>query len=328
MGSLGRRRGGARSRTTTCARSSGRAVERCSSRRTRTGSTRCSTRSTGWSSPAATTWSREEYGADAHPATDGHEPRARPRRARAARRRRSRETCPCSRSAAASRCSTSPAAATSSSTCPTIVGHEEHREVVGEFSEHAVRVDPSSRIGEVHGPSCRITTRAVGRVGDGLREVAWAEDGTVEGLEDPDKPFVVGVLWHPEAGEDQRLFEQLVEAARGVTAVVNPATEEVIAEVEAAGARRPTPPSRARRRRSRRWRAVAPADRARLLRRLATLVEEHDEELARLESRNVGKPIAGRARRGRHGRARSSTTTPARSTSTSARRSRSPAVST
>src|SRR5207245_5374432 len=41
------------------------------------------------------------------------------------------------------------------------------------------------------------------------------------------------------------------------------------------------------------WCAVAPADRARLLRRLATLVEEHGEELARLESRNVGKPIAG-----------------------------------
>ena len=40
-------------------------------------------------------------------------------------------------------------------------------------------------------------------------------------------------------------------------------------------------------------RAVAPDDRARLLRRLAALVEEHGEELARIESRNVGKPIAG-----------------------------------
>jgi betaine-aldehyde dehydrogenase len=38
---------------------------------------------------------------------------------------------------------------------------------------------------------------------------------------------------------------------------------------------------------------VSPADRAGLLRRLATLVEEHGEELARIESRNVGKPIAG-----------------------------------
>jgi gamma-glutamyl-gamma-aminobutyrate hydrolase PuuD len=97
---------------------------------------------------------------------------------------------------------------------PDLVGHEEHREVKGEFSEHAVRVDPTSRIGEVRGPVKSHHHQAVGRIGSGLREVAWAEDGTVEGLEDPDKPFAVGVLWHPEAGEDQRLFERLVEAAR------------------------------------------------------------------------------------------------------------------
>jgi betaine-aldehyde dehydrogenase len=41
------------------------------------------------------------------------------------------------------------------------------------------------------------------------------------------------------------------------------------------------------------WRAVAPTDRAALLRRLATLVEDHHEGLARIESRNVGKPISG-----------------------------------
>jgi putative glutamine amidotransferase len=98
---------------------------------------------------------------------------------------------------------------------PEVVGHEEHREVVGEFSEHEVRVDPSSRLGDVRGVVKSHHHQGLGRVGDGLREVAWAEDGIVEGLEDPEKPFVVGVLWHPEAGEDQRLFEQLVEAARG-----------------------------------------------------------------------------------------------------------------
>jgi putative glutamine amidotransferase len=97
---------------------------------------------------------------------------------------------------------------------PDEVGHEEHRAVLGEFSEHSVRVDPSSRIGEVQGQVMSHHHQGVGKIGDGLREVAWAEDGTVEGLEDPEKPFVVGVLWHPEAGEDQRLFEQLVEAAR------------------------------------------------------------------------------------------------------------------
>jgi putative glutamine amidotransferase len=97
---------------------------------------------------------------------------------------------------------------------PEVVGHEEHRAVLGEFSEHPVRVDPSSRLGEVRGNVMSHHHQGLGRIGDGLREVAWAEDGVVEGLEDPDKPFVVGVLWHPEAGEDQRLFDRLVEAAR------------------------------------------------------------------------------------------------------------------
>jgi putative glutamine amidotransferase len=97
---------------------------------------------------------------------------------------------------------------------PDVVGHEEHRAVVGEFSEHPVRVDPSSRIGEVSGVVKSHHHQALGRIGDGLREVAWAEDGTVEAVEDPEKPYLVGVLWHPQAGEDQRLFEQLVEAAK------------------------------------------------------------------------------------------------------------------
>ena len=97
---------------------------------------------------------------------------------------------------------------------PDVVGHEEHRTVLGEFSEHAVKVDPESRIGEVRGPVKSHHHQALGRIGGGLREVAWAEDGIVEAVEDPEKPFLVGVLWHPEAGEDQRLFDQLVEAAR------------------------------------------------------------------------------------------------------------------
>jgi putative glutamine amidotransferase len=97
---------------------------------------------------------------------------------------------------------------------PDVIGHEQHRAVVGEFSQHPVRVDPDSRLGEVRGNVMSHHHQGLGRVGDGLREVAWAEDGVVEAVEDPAKPFVVGVLWHPEAGEDQRLFEQLVEAAR------------------------------------------------------------------------------------------------------------------
>jgi acyl-CoA reductase-like NAD-dependent aldehyde dehydrogenase len=78
-----------------------------------------------------------------------------------------------------------------------------------------------------------------------------------------------------------------------VTTVVNPATEEAIAEVEASGVEETDAAVARAKEAFPAWRDVAPGDRARLLRRLATLVEEHGEELARLESRNVGKPIQG-----------------------------------
>jgi gamma-glutamyl-gamma-aminobutyrate hydrolase PuuD len=97
---------------------------------------------------------------------------------------------------------------------PDLIGHERHRAILGEFSQHPVRVDPESRLGEVRGDVMSHHHQGLGKIGDGLREVAWAEDGIVEAVEDPAKAFVVGVLWHPEAGEDQRLFEQLVEAAK------------------------------------------------------------------------------------------------------------------
>jgi betaine-aldehyde dehydrogenase len=75
--------------------------------------------------------------------------------------------------------------------------------------------------------------------------------------------------------------------------IVNPATEEPIAELEQAGVEETDAAVARARAAYPGWREVAPADRARLLRRVATLVEEHAEELAQIESRNVGKPIAG-----------------------------------
>jgi acyl-CoA reductase-like NAD-dependent aldehyde dehydrogenase len=75
--------------------------------------------------------------------------------------------------------------------------------------------------------------------------------------------------------------------------VLNPATEEPIAELEQAGEAETDEAVARAKEAFPAWRAVSPADRARLLRRLAQLVEENGEELARIESRNVGKPIAG-----------------------------------
>ena len=75
--------------------------------------------------------------------------------------------------------------------------------------------------------------------------------------------------------------------------VTNPATEETIATLPSAGVEEADAAVARARAAFPSWRAVSPADRGRLLRRLATLVEDHADELARIESANVGKPISG-----------------------------------
>jgi acyl-CoA reductase-like NAD-dependent aldehyde dehydrogenase len=77
------------------------------------------------------------------------------------------------------------------------------------------------------------------------------------------------------------------------TTVINPASEETIATLESAGVEETDAAVAGARAAFEPWRAVSPRDRGRLLRRLAELVEEHHEELARIESANVGKPISG-----------------------------------
>src|SRR5205823_9701992 len=97
--------------------------------------------------------------------------------------------------------------------------------------------------------------------------------------------------------EDDRILTRrrrpIVLNRRVSFAVLNPATEETIAEFDEAGVEETDAAVARAKAAFPAWRAVAPADRARLLRRVATLVEEHAEELALIESRNVGKPVGG-----------------------------------
>jgi putative glutamine amidotransferase len=55
-------------------------------------------------------------------------------------------------------------------------------------------------------------------MGEGLRPLAWAEDGVVEAVEHITHPWCIGVQWHPEMQLDEavqpRLFAALVTAAR------------------------------------------------------------------------------------------------------------------
>jgi len=104
---------------------------------------------------------------------------------------------------------------------PDRVGTELHREVPGVFSEHDVAVVDGTKLASIIGERHDVKShhhQGFGSLGSGLREAARAPDGTLEALEDPSRRFTVGVLWHPEAGEDRALFEALVAEARAFRA--------------------------------------------------------------------------------------------------------------
>lgn len=104
---------------------------------------------------------------------------------------------------------------------PDVVGGEKHKHTPGAFADHDVTVEEGTRLAALVGERAPVKShhhQGLGRIGEGLRVAARAEDGTIEAVEDPELRFAVGVLWHPEAGEDLKLFEELVRNARAYRA--------------------------------------------------------------------------------------------------------------
>jgi len=123
---------------------------------------------------------------------------------------------------------------------PDLVGHDGHNGPHSGFDAHRVRVTAGQRLPTIlpGGDYFDVPThhhQAVDVTGAGLVAVAWAEDGIVEAVEgNPGEldGFVIGVQWHPEQGDDPRLFEALVAAANQRRAEtlpsVSPGTEELL----------------------------------------------------------------------------------------------------
>jgi gamma-glutamyl-gamma-aminobutyrate hydrolase PuuD len=100
---------------------------------------------------------------------------------------------------------------------PEVVGHEEHKHTPGVFADPGVEILPGTRLQEVVGEHAPVKShhhQGYGRLGEGLREAARADDGTVEAIEDPSRRFALGVLWHPEEDGDSALFAALVAEAK------------------------------------------------------------------------------------------------------------------
>jgi putative glutamine amidotransferase len=108
---------------------------------------------------------------------------------------------------------------------PDVVGDRvSHRVSREQHDLHPVRFEPGCALAAVLGsPELDVASwhhQAIDRLGEGLRAVAWAEDGTVEAVELPGRAEVLAVQWHPElqaadAGSPQRrLFEALAGSAQ------------------------------------------------------------------------------------------------------------------
>lgn len=79
----------------------------------------------------------------------------------------------------------------------------EVKTLVAAFTPHEVKIAPDSRLAGTLGHSVLSASahhQAIDRLGEGLDIVAWAADGTIEAVEDPQRN-VIGVQWHPEIRE-------------------------------------------------------------------------------------------------------------------------------
>jgi putative glutamine amidotransferase len=99
----------------------------------------------------------------------------------------------------------------------------EHVSKPEDRARHDVRIENGTRTASILGGGREMNVnsshhQAIKTVGRGLKVTAKAADGVVEGLEDADHPFYVGVQWHPEDMDGEKsataIFGAFVEAAR------------------------------------------------------------------------------------------------------------------
>ncbi len=103
---------------------------------------------------------------------------------------------------------------------PDVVGAQlRHRQTdPGDVPTHRVEIAPQSRVrAALGGPALEVNSfhhQAVQTLGQDLIATAWAEDGTIEAIEETGDRLVLGVQWHAEGLRAHGpLFELLVAAS-------------------------------------------------------------------------------------------------------------------
>ncbi|MGF1507079.1 MAG: gamma-glutamyl-gamma-aminobutyrate hydrolase family protein [Chloroflexi bacterium] len=104
----------------------------------------------------------------------------------------------------------------------TTIRHDHRTEEWFERLCHPIRIERDTRLADILGQAeiqvNSLHHQAIKEVGSGLRVTAHAPDGVIEAVEMPNKRFVLGVQWHPEAlvrrmSEMRSLFQAFVAAS-------------------------------------------------------------------------------------------------------------------
>jgi putative glutamine amidotransferase len=99
---------------------------------------------------------------------------------------------------------------------PSATGSQIHRPGPGQFSDHQASFVAGSKVAGIVGESTVVNSSHHQSVVDSgsLTVTGWAQDDSIEALEDPTKKFVVGLQWHPEARDEERVFKAFVDACK------------------------------------------------------------------------------------------------------------------
>lgn len=99
---------------------------------------------------------------------------------------------------------------------PNVVGHDRYRTPGARFHPEPISITPGSQLAELLGGATEVNGpvehhQAIDEVASGLVVTARGSDGVVQGVEWPDKRFVVAVQWHPEEdASDDRLVRGFI----------------------------------------------------------------------------------------------------------------------
>jgi putative glutamine amidotransferase len=122
---------------------------------------------------------------------------------------------------------------------PDLVGNDAHCPRPGEYTSHLVAPTQGTGLADLLGTEPidvptyhHQAVRPESLEGTAYRPSAWHADGTLEAMEDPTLGFRLAVQWHPEAGNDGRLFGALVAAAQARRAS---GTRSSVVEIDGAG---------------------------------------------------------------------------------------------